>query len=250
MSNANDPQAQTGNETQQEGAEAPQYVTTDQIAQIVNSAVTSQLGRALKTQLGGAIEAALQPIKEKLATAPPTTAAEKAERDHKQSPEFVALQKQLAELKTAYTATQEEAARERRKAREDSAFSTLMQSLSGKVKPGTEKIVATLLKAEGRLQIGDDGTPSLRVRTSLLKGQAEDDHDFPIADGVGQYLKTSEAALFLPPPTTTPGNATPRQPLGALNTTPIHNGSQPMSREDLLRKTVEDLSRLGVAPNI
>lgn len=244
MSNANDPQAQTGNETQQEGAEAPQYVTSDQIAQIVNSAVTSQLGRALKTQLGGAIEAALQPIKEKLATAPPKEQESEAS-NAKTSPEIAALQKKVKELTEGFALKEQEVIAERTQARQDKAFSALVQSLSGQVRPGTENTVATLLQARKQFIVGENGEPLLRVRTALFKGQAEEDHELPLKDGLAHYLKTKDAELFLPPPT---GGAGGQQRASGANpgARQIPTYATPAtSNEEKARRTVEMLRALG-----
>lgn len=243
MSNANDPQAQTGNETQQEGAEAPQYVTADQIAQIVNSAVTSQLGRALKTQLSGAIEAALKPIREQAATAPKEPDAEAPSA--KTNPEIAALQKKVKELTEGFALKEQEVIAERTQARQDKAFSALVQSLSGQVRPGTENTVATLLQARKQFIVAENGEPLLRVRTALFKGQAEEDHELPLKDGLAHYLKTKDAELFLPPPT---GGAGGQQRASGANpgarqqptyTTPA------TSNEEKARRTVEQLRALG-----
>lgn len=246
MSNANDPQAQTGNDTQTDAA-APQYVTEEQLGKIVgnivNSAVTSQLGRALPKML----ESALNPIREQLQARPaehdPKSDTDKA----KQNPEFVALQKRLNTLESALADKEREVAEERKRSREDKAFADLTQSLVGKVRPGSEQTVAKLLRADGQLVIGDDGAPSLKVRTSLFKGGAEDDHVFPLKDGIDHYLKTKDASLFLPPPNGGAGGTNQQAPNGS----PAHRpgpryDAPPASPEEKLARVNEELSRLGL----
>lgn len=239
MSNANDVPAQ--GDTQQTD---PGFVTAEQVAQIVNQAVTSQLGRILPKQLGTAIEAAMKPLHERFAAQPEPATPDKTEQSHRPDPQIVALQKQLADLQAANRASQEEVASERKRAREDGAFSALTRSLSGKVRPGTEDIVATLLRAKGQLVIDDEGRPSLKVHTSLFKGQAEADHEFPIEDGVGHYLKTKDAALFLPPPTGGAGALNQRAPNGPPRQGPQYDAA-PTSPEEKARRVLEEMATLG-----
>lgn len=179
----------------------PTFVTEDRVAAIVNAAVTSHLKRTLDKSVGDAITKALDPIRQKLETpAPAPQPDDKSPDKSKPNPEVAALQKQVSDMQAALKLKDEEAATQRRQAREDKAFTDLVGALTGKVKPGSERTAALVLRAEGRLVVDDDGNASLKVRTSLAKGQPEQDHEFPIADGVGHFLKTKEADLFIPPP--------------------------------------------------
>jgi len=212
MPNANDAPANQGQDGANKGAagkntdpDQPTFVTEETVTQIVNSAVTSQLGRALKKELAPAIAAALEPLKADIAKAhaPPPADDGKAKDASKVSPEVTALQKELADMKAALKAKDEEAALERQKARDKESFGQLVTELTGKVKPGTERMVATwLAKGEGlgRFIVAEDGTTTLKVRTKLSATQPEQDHEFPLATGIGHYLKTQEAAHFLPAP--------------------------------------------------
>lgn len=254
MPPAPDP-AKTGQQ-QQQNPDEPAALTEDRVTEIVNAsvnaAVTSQLKRSLGKELATAVAAALEPLKTKLEAVPVAPAPppdDKAPDKSKPDPIVASLQKQLDEMKSALKAKDEEAAAERKAARDEKAFGLLVTELTGKVRPGAERMVATLLKAQGQLVLDDDGNASLKVRTSLAKGSPEQDHEFPIADGVGHYLKTKDAALFLPPPNSGGAGgdrrvpATPRPQAGQVPT----YATPAVSDEEKARRTVEQLQAQGVS---
>jgi hypothetical protein len=80
---------------------------------------------------------------------------------------------------------------EARKSREAQAFAALKSSLVGKVKQGSEDVVATLL-VHGRksLQVDETATPYLSVA-----GQT-----YGLDEGVSKYLDTDEGKLFVDAP--------------------------------------------------
>lgn len=199
--------ADTGNKGGATGTEeAPKYVTEDAIAQIVNAAVSSHLKRSL----GKAIEEAIKPVAEQLSQlktareeAPPQDTKKKSDVD----PEVVALKKQVADLTTAMQRSAEEAAAAQRQAREEKAYASLRDQLQGKVRPEALPIALDVIRARKLLTINEDGTVTFRHRAALAKGMEEQDHEFPLDRGVGEFLKSKDAALFLP----APGGPGPRQ---------------------------------------
>lgn len=233
-----------------QGDDAPKYVTEETFMAELNRAITARF-KEVEKKVEKVVAAAFEPLKTKLEAPSPAAPPpdDKTPDKSKPDPIVASLQKQLDEMKSALKAKDEEAAAERKAARDEKAFGLLVTELTGKVRPGAERMVATLLKAQGQLVIDDEGNTSLKVRTSLAKGSAEQDHEFPIADGVGHYLKTKDAALFLPPPNSGGAGgdrrvpAAPRPQAGQLPTytTPA------VSDEEKARRTVEQLQAQGVS---
>jgi hypothetical protein len=208
--------------------------------------VDSQIKGALGEALGPALAAAIEPLKASFAAAKPADESASGVDKSKPSPELVAMQKQLADMQAALRAKDEEAAAERKRAREDKAFADLTAELTGKVRPGTEKMVATLLKANGQLVVGDDGNATVKVKTALFKGQAEEEHEFPIADGVGHYLKSKDAALFLPAPSGGAGGGRPPPNTTTGAKQAPRYDAPAVSDEEKNRRVAERLAALGV----
>lgn len=190
----------------------PKYVTEEQIAQIVNSAVTTHLKRGLAK----AIDEAIAPLKQKLETPPPS--GDGGGKGKEADPEVVALRKQLDDLKGVVKASQEAASAAEKRAADERAYNALRSELSGKVRPEALDVATDyLFRAQGRVVIDEQtGEPRFKHRTALVAGMPEEDHLFPLSDGVKQFLKGKEAQLFLPAPNTAPN---PQRP-GPRSTTP------------------------------
>lgn len=206
---------------------------------IVNAAVSSQLKRALPKVLAetlgpainAALEPALKPLQESLAAlpkpgtepAPDAKAKVKGKVDADEpDPKVVALEQKIAKLELDNKAAKESAARERQAARESKAFSDLRQELTGKVRPEALDAVSTLLRARNQVVIDDAGNVSLKLRCSLEKGLPEEDVELPLAEAIPHFIKTKEAALFVPPPNQ--GGAGPK---GRSAPVPRTGGPQP-----------------------
>lgn len=249
MPNANEPGAQPG----QGGADGaqPEYVTADQIGNIVNAAVSSHLKRSLAKEIAGALEQQLAPIKQRLAEAPPPPADDAAAGkggSKAPTPEMQAMQKQLADMQAAMKAAQDEAASEKKKAREEKAYSALKSELTGKVRPEALDAAADLIfHARKRIAVDDDGNVLFNVRSSLGKGLPEEDRQFPLADGVREFLKTQEAALFVPSPSG--GNGAQKRPTQQQPRAP---GAAPRydtpakSQDEMARRALEALAAKGL----
>lgn len=229
--------------------ETAQQITEEQINAIVNRAVTAQLKRSLSKELGSAIAAALEPIKKDLAAPQPEPKPDTGDKP-KTSPEVLALQKQLEDMRSSLRQKDEEATAERKRARDDKAYAEVIAELTGKVRPGTEKMVATLMRAEGRISVSDDGESLLKVRFSPTKGEAEQDQDLRVADAVPHYLKSKDAMVFLPPPSGGAGgdpNRVPskgKQPPGQQ---PTRYTEPAVTTDEMDRRAAAALERLGVS---
>jgi len=182
--------------------------TTDQaFNDTVNAAVSAHLKRALGT-LPGMIDAALLPIREQLAQrggaapAKPDPAAPAGSGNA----DVDALRSQLK-------AMQDQAASERKASRESSAFQALRSELAGKVRPEALDAAAKLVfHADRRVTVGDDGAVTFK----------HGDADYGLKEGVAAYLKSPDAALFLPAPSGAPrpGQRIPGRPPGPTGGTP------------------------------
>lgn len=183
------------------------YVTEEAFNASLNAAVTSHMKR-LEKQFAGALEAALKPVNEKLA-APPAAVTPPAETV--KSPEYLALQKQLEEMKQAVTREAEARAAAERKHREDRAYSDLRSQLEGKVRPELRDMVAAhLFKVENRIDFEEDGTPVFKAKQKTFGG-VEEDVRYTLKDGVDTYLKSEEAKAFLPAPATASSSPLPKR---------------------------------------
>lgn len=247
MSNAEQGQAQT---SQTEEVSQPQYVTKDDIAAIVNAAVSSHLKRSLDKSIGSALDAALAPIKSKL-DAPPPSAEEKTQQKQGPSPEVAALQKQLADMQAAMAKANADVAAERKRNHETAAYSALKSELGGKVRPEALDAAADLIfHARKHVTVDDDGNATFKVRSSRGKGMPEEDLEYQLADGVREFLKTKDAALFLPSPGGQAANGG-RAPQQTRTQQPSQRqspryDSPAASEEEKLRRAVELFAAKGL----
>jgi hypothetical protein len=253
MPNADPAQAKQGEQGADEGADEKVTISSGELSQIVNSAVTAQLKRILAKELAPAVQAAMGPLKQELDALKPKE-GEPQKPEGKKHPEMLALEQRLEQMQAALQKAEDEKATERKVAREDRAFSGLVSELTGKVRPGTEKMVATLLKADGRLLIDEEsGNPLLRVRASRIKGMAEEDLDLPITDGLAHYLKTKDAQIFLPSPGNggagKEGGVSPAARQSAGGKAPTFD-KPPATDEEAAARTLAQFEAMGIDPNV
>lgn len=200
------------------GAPAPGAPALDQ-AQL-DAAVSAHIKRALGG-LPGMIDAAIAPLREQFAAR--GAAPAKPEGGTPAAGDGVAGE--LAALKAQLKAQNDQAASERKAAREANAFQSLRTALAGKVRPEAVDAAAKLVfHADKRVQVADDGTITFK------HGEA----DYSLAEGVAAYLKSPDAALFLPAPNGSAQRQGQRVPARPAPTAP-------MSGEDKLAKTLRDL---------
>lgn len=147
---------------------------------VINAAVSAHLKRHL-AGLPGMIDAAIAPLREqftargdKPAGTPAATGAD-----------------DVAQLKAQLKAIQDQSYAERKASRESKAFQDLRAELSGKVRPeGVDALAKLIMHADKRVAVADDGAITFK----------HGDADYTLREGVAAYLKSPEAAMFIPAP--------------------------------------------------
>ncbi|WP_437767173.1 hypothetical protein WME77_09095 [Sorangium sp. So ce764] len=140
------------------------------------------------------------------------------------------ISKQIEDLRTQLKKERETTARERRAAREEKAFAELRSELNGKVRPEAVDTVAKLLfHADRRVVVGDDGSLAFK------HGDAE----YDLRGGLAEYLKSRDAAMFLP----APGYGQPPKKPG-LKVPSRAPGDKPPAAEDPMSRTLRMLGKL------
>jgi len=210
--NAGGTQTQQTNATTQQ-AQQPEYLTKDEarsiFAGIVKSTLRSELGPAFKTFL----DTEIAPLKTEFAAfkqAPPNTqqqgddSAKKPRAESAKTeadPKFVELEKKLAALESENKRANERAAAERRRNIEMSGYGALRNALSGKVRPELIDGVEAMIRGRNQMVFDEDGNARLKMRVRASKDLPEEDQELPIEEGIQHWLKTKEAAAFIPAPT-------------------------------------------------
>jgi hypothetical protein len=198
------------------GGDTPKPGLSDEqkteIGQIVNAAVTSQLGRALPKALEGLKlgETIAELVKKAMPEPAPPPDPNKTP-DNKPDPKVVALEENLKSISEKLKAADERAAAAERKSKEDGARLSLRGALEKHVRPEALDMVSKLLfDAEKRVTFDENGNPLFGIRRAPYAGAAEEDAVVPLADGVAHWLKSDDAKIFVPPPQ--PGNQGSRGP--------------------------------------
>jgi hypothetical protein len=184
----------------------PKYVTEEQIAGVVNAAVTNHLKRVTEKQKTE-LEAMLKPIVEKL-NAPPPPPAEGDDTGKKKQPDpqIAALQQQLEDFKRQAREAEERRVATERKSRDDKAYSDLRAALTGVVKPEMLDVVAGyMFKIQGVVEVPEDGEPVFKTTRNTFG--VEEELRLPLKDGVSSWAKSEAAKPFLPAPSS--ASATP-----------------------------------------
>jgi hypothetical protein len=205
MPNENEPGSQT--------PEAPQYVTPDQLGQVVNQAITSHLKRInFDEMIGKSIGPLIEQIKALQPAAPNGDEEPTAKPKGKEDPRLAALSAQMEDMKKSLETERNAKLAAEKSARNDRAYTELRKSLEGKVAPGLLDMVANnLFKVEGRVIVAEDGSTTFKTMKPAFYGSSEmEEVEMPIEAGVAEYLKSESAKAFLPAPSTG-GNATPLQ---------------------------------------
>lgn len=194
-------------------APAPSTAATSEsadVATLVNAAITGHMKRFTEKTLPGLFESALKPIHDKFsASAPvaPTTTV-----DPKKNPEYAALEQKMNDWEKKANESAQRAVAAENKQREDRAFNEVRASLSGKVLPEFQAIVAShLFQVQRAVEFEEDGTP---VFTMNRKTQFGDEPvRLPIKDGIEAWLKSDDAKAFIGAPGTSGATQKPRQGL-------------------------------------
>ena len=230
------------NATDEEGSDQPKYVTSDELGQMVNAAVTAQLKRGLskvtddfKKELATQL-AALKPSKEE---------HEETKKSSKQDPELAALQRSLAETQAAMKASEERAVAAEKQRREDKAFADLRTHLSTQLKPEMVDIAAEhLFYARKRVEFDENGNPLFKAKRSPGGGLPEEDILLPLAEGVNAFVKSKEAAPFLPAPGPQAGKGGKAPPSGSTQSKQTGSSTKGTSDEARVQRAMENEQRL------
>jgi hypothetical protein len=192
------------NEEGSEKPSTPEYVTKEEIGNIVNSAVTNHLKRSSKSTEDAITKLLDERLKAFMPQPPPISDVKPPVTQSQPAPELAAMQAKYAELESKFTAEQERRTKAEQAQREDRAYGELKSLLNGQVRPEMLDIAADyLFTAKKRVEISEDGTPLFRGKTAT----GEDVH-LPMEDGVMQFLKSKEGASFVPAPTSAVGPQT------------------------------------------
>lgn len=188
----------------QDTPESPSQLTAEQVAQIVNAAVTSHIKRLdLPKTIADAVAKAA-PVAATPVQAPTETEDAPSKKGGKVDPNYAALQQKLELMEKR--ANDAEAARKaaESKSRDDRAYNELRNALTGKIRPDVLESVTRLLHVgDKRVEIDESGNVLFRARRQPAPGLPEEDTLLPLQDGVDTYLKSKEAAAFIPAPTAT-----------------------------------------------
>ena len=229
-----------------DAADKPETFTRDDVAAMVNSAVTSHLKRAQ-----AATEKLIaESIGKALAAAPKPEAADAPAADGKGKPAESAdaklMREKLEKLEAKYAEAEARAKATEEKARRDAARADLRAALEAKgVKGAKAAALVSHLEATGAVRFTEDGKPELVVKRSRSKGAAAEELAFDLAAGVEDWSKTPDAAEFLPAPTTPagrPGQAAPTGPRRAAQT----YATPATSDAEMARRAAESLAAQGV----
>jgi hypothetical protein len=87
-------------------------------------------------------------------------------------------------------------------------------------------VTKLLFDADRKVTFGEDGSPLFSIRRAPATGMPEEDMQLPLTDGVGAWLKSDEAKMFLPAPGATIENGIRRQTV-ATRTTKVGNDGMP-----------------------
>ena len=210
-------------------------LTADDVARIANQAVTAQLKRELPKAFEGFLPSFTKAIDDKFAAFKPAEpASDKGGKATEQTPEFAALQRQLAEMKSTLEGEQKARADVERKSREDAAFGELKLALGGHIKPEfIDPIAKSLYYADKRVEFDDSGKPLFRAMVPQYTGGPLQEMLLPLKDGIEAYAKSKEAEAYRPAPTAkTPNAPPPRIPSSGGTQMQNNGGKVPTVNED------------------
>lgn len=217
--------ADVKNETQTE----VEHESTDnseadkKLANMVNSAVTSQLKRHL-----GKFESSLLELKESFGQSKTLEAPSQNEKNSKNTDDSQAM-REIERLKNELNA-------EKARVREEKAYTALRNYLSDKVIPERVDVALKLFKADQKIQFKRDGTPFVKY----------DSEEFDLEEGAAEWLKSKEAAMFLPAPSMR--NASQKEAKTSLFKTPakVSTSTGQDQSTNPAAKTLLQLQKLGI----
>lgn len=251
MPTPNDP---TGGSQNDPNAEDNKQTGIDptEIANLVNSAVTAQLKRALPKALEGVTQTLNEAIKQQLGELKLPAKSEDEEPKDKAArpnPELLDLRQKYEAMQAKLSDAEAKRETAEKKRRDDKAYSDLRGALlKGGVRPDMLEDLADLLfHGRKQVQFDDDDQPLLKVKFSRSKGIAEEEQLLPLEAGVTQLLKTPMAGRYLPPPGGASGgnDGSGKRPGRA----PKYDGPA-TTDEERDRRITERLEALGLDPDV
>ena len=177
-----------------QGDDAPKYVTVEELNRAITARFTGFQSKIEKT-LAESHTGLAGKIDELLKAKTPTT-DEPKDKPSEQVTQFNALQAKYQGLAQKFEAEQKARADAERRAREDSAYSSLKQQLiASKVRP---ELVDTLADSmfsgrNKRVEFDDNGNPLFKVKVEPVKGMAEEEQLFSLEEGIKAFYKSKEA---------------------------------------------------------
>lgn len=202
--------------TEQTTEQAPAYVTREDLAAVVNQAITGHLKRVKWDEIIAPVVARVAP---KPAPEAPKNDGQSAD-GKAADPRVKMLEEQMAELRRQNAEALERARATSLAAARDKTRATVREQLEARGVRGTKaKAVISMLEAEGHLAYDDEGRAALTVKRARgPRGTPAEvlTHD-DLVEGLDDWAKTDEAAEFLPAPVATkpatkPGAAPPAPP--------------------------------------
>ena len=243
---ADDPGAAAGGATGGAGGEgggetpatpAPSFVTHDELASVINSALTNHTGRLEKKLSEGTRATIESAIAKALAAAAPKA---KTETPSAESPEMAALRQKLDEMNAQLHASQEATAQATQQTLREKARVSVVNALGKVVRPEAVEDLADLFFARSRVKVDPEtGQSTFLHKASFQRGMPEEDREFPIADGIAQWAKSASAAIYIPAPTS--GNNGKSAPMG--HKSGGFDFSKPAASEDEKLQRAEYLTR-------
>lgn len=207
-----------------EQTETPVGLTAVEVANIVNSAVTSQMKR-YEARIAAEFEKKLAAVQ--AAVAPKET--DEAPKKGK-SPEFAALEAQLAQMAKRAEEADAKAAAAEKKARDESGFNALKSSLSGKVNPEYLDVLAEhMFHVRKVVDFDENGTPLYKHDENTV---------LPLANGIDQFLKSDAAKPWRPAPTVSKTNPITKQSTAAPPARTSTSGTGTGSDEDKIKRAL------------
>jgi len=226
--------------------------------QVVSSIVSSQLKKALSPKelsslLGPLVVDAIRAAnaanasnEQNTKTEPKATGSEVQRQD----PEVAALKQRIQQIQEERDREQKIAAKAKKKQRNERTFTQVKDLLTANnVRPDMVEIGASMLvKAEKRVEYGEDGKALLRVKTSPGKGFAEEDKLLPLEDGIQQFLKSKAGAVYLAPPGGGARQEPQRKatPVVTRSAVPVYE-SEPVTDTEKARRAMEQMAAAGVS---
>lgn len=218
------------------GGAPPVVLTAEDVARIANQAVTAQLKRELPKAVETILPTFTKALDDKLAAFKPTEPAgdKPPVGNPQQTPEFAALQRQLADMQATLEGERNARVKVEQKAREDAAFGELKTALSGHIKPEfVDPIAKSLYFADKRVEFDETGKPLFKAMVPQYTGGPLQETLLPLLDGVKAYVESKEAEAYRPAPVPkTPNSPPPRVPSRNPSTPQTGTAKIPSLTED------------------